>query len=117
MLYRDEILDHYKHPHHLGVLKAATHQASLTNASCGDIITLSLKVEENHIQDVGFESQGCALSTASASILSDFLVGKTLEQVQQITQADLLSMLGEVNPGRIKCVLLPLQALQKALVQ
>lgn len=115
MLYRDEILDHYKHPHNFGKMDDATCVSSGSNPSCGDSVKLFLKIKDDVITQAKFEGEGCALSTASASILTDFLVNKTIKQASAIVEQDLLEWLGEVNPGRMKCVLLPLSALKKML--
>lgn len=115
MLYRDEILDHYKHPHNFGVLSGATNTAHGTNPSCGDSVEIYLLVKDGIIEDVRFTGEGCALSTASASILTDFIKGKMVEDIKSVSEDILLGLLGEINPGRMKCVLLPLSALKSVL--
>lgn len=115
MLYRDEVLDHYKHPHNFGELSDATCRSSGSNPSCGDSVNLSLKIEKGIITDAKFTGVGCALSTASASILTDFIKGKSVDEALKISQTNLEDWLGEINPGRQKCILLPLSALKKML--
>lgn len=110
--FKEEILDHYKYPRNFGELSDATHRASKTNASCGDKVSFSLKVKDGVIEEVGWEGEGCAVSTAVASMLSEELVGKGLEEVNMWDEKKVFSLVGEVGPGRIKCAMLPLVAVK-----
>lgn len=115
-LYQDVVLEHAKHPHHFGMLTDSSHSAKATNASCGDMLEIQLKVDKDEkIVDVAWRGVSCALSTATASVLSDYLIGKKLVDVQNMTLSDLLTLLGleEILPTREKCVLLPLNALKQ----
>ena len=112
-LYRDYILDHYKNPRNAGDLPEATHRYHDTNPLCGDEITMMLLVEDDRIQDVRFIGRGCAISQASASILTEELKGKTLDEVKTIDREHVLGNLGiAISPARIKCALLSLKALK-----
>ncbi len=116
MLYRDEILDHYRHPQNYGHLKEPTHQAKQANASCGDEIALELKLSSGRVNQVGFTAQGCAISLAAASLISEHIKGKTVEQIARMRLDDVINLMGgELNPGRHKCALLPLQAIKTAI--
>jgi len=118
-LYRDEILEHYRQPHNFGTLEDpdATYEGS--NPLCGDRITMMLEIGENdQITDVAFTGRGCAVSQASASMLTDEIKGKTLEDIGVLQSQDVLDLLGiEISPARLKCALLSLDTLQRALNQ
>ncbi len=112
-LYRDYILDHYKNPRNHGDLADATHRYHDTNPLCGDEITMMLLVEDDRIRDVRFIGRGCAISQASASILTEEVKGKTLDEVRAIDREHVLANLGiTISPARIKCALLSLKALK-----
>lgn len=115
MLYKEEILDHYRHPQNFGKLKNATHGAAFTNASCGDEISIELVLEGGTITSAAFTGRGCAMSVAAASVLTELIKGKTLIETKKLNLGDIVNLIGEVNPGRQKCVLLPLRAINLAL--
>ncbi len=116
-LYRDEILEHYREPHNFGTLPApdAVHEGH--NPLCGDRITMMLAVDEDGaISDVAFNGRGCAISQASASMLTDEVRGRPLAEVEAMTNQDVLDLLGiEISPARLKCALLSLETMQHAL--
>ena len=115
-LYRDYILEHYRRPHNFGVLDDATASHEGANPLCGDRITLQLKVRDGMIAGVGFTGRGCAISQASASLLTDEVKGKPVIDAAKMNSQDVLDMLGiEISPARLKCALLSLETLQKAL--
>ena len=115
-LYRDFILDHYKNPRNFGELPEATHHYHDTNPLCGDEITMYLLVgDDSRIADVHFVGRGCAISQASASILTEEIKGKSLDEVKGIDRDHVLTNLGiPISPARIKCALLSLKALKGA---
>jgi nitrogen fixation NifU-like protein len=112
--YKENILDHYRHPRHAGTLADATHSHESHNPLCGDVIRIDLHVNENDIVDrVAFKGRGCAISQASASMLVETIEGMPLEKVKQLSKDDILEMLGiEIGPVRMKCALLSLKALK-----
>jgi nitrogen fixation protein NifU and related proteins len=114
-LYAEIILDHYKHPHHFGLLKKANLRGKDLNPLCGDKLEITLKVDRNNVvQDVGFKGEGCAISIAAMSILSDEIVGMTLDQIKKIDSKIINQLLQiEVSPGRSKCALLGLSLIKK----
>ncbi len=115
--YQAQILDHYKRPHNRGSLEPATHKARESNPLCGDEIVLTLRVDgANRIEDVRFDGEGCAISMASASILTDAIKGTSVEDAAAIDKATVLKDLGvPLSAVREQCALLPLRALQTAL--
>jgi nitrogen fixation NifU-like protein len=115
-LYRDYILEHYRRPHNFGVLDdpSATYEGS--NPLCGDRITMMLGIKDGVVSDVAFTGRGCAISQASASLLTDEIKGKTVEEVEKLTPDDLLDLIGvEISPARLKCALLSLDTVAHAL--
>jgi nitrogen fixation NifU-like protein len=115
-LYRDYILEHYRHPHNFGVLEAPTASYEGSNPLCGDRITMMLGIEDGVVRDVAFTGRGCAISQASASLLTDEIRGKKVEDVEKMTPEDLLDLIGiEISPARLKCALLSLDTLAHAL--
>jgi len=113
--YEEVILDHWKNPRNKGRLPDPDLVGVEVNPLCGDAVRLELKVTEGKVADVRFEGQGCAISQASASLLTELIRGRTLEELRNMKDEELLSALGGVIQTRLKCALLPLQALRKAL--
>jgi len=115
-LYRDYILEHYRRPHNFGVLDNATATQEGANPLCGDRITLQVRVVGDQIAAVGFTGRGCAISQASASLLTDEVKGKEVDAAAAMKASDVLDLLGiEISPARMKCALLSLETLQGAL--
>ncbi len=115
--YQAQILEHYKRPHNRGRLDPATHRAHESNPLCGDEILLTLRVDgQDRIEDACFDGEGCAISMASASLLTDQLKGKTLSEAASIDRTAVLRAMGvPLSSVREQCALLPLRALQVAL--
>src|SRR4029078_5802560 len=100
-LYRDYILEHYLRPHDFGVIEAPTATQEGSNPLCGDRITLQLGIEDGGLQRVGCTGRGCAISQASASLLTDEIKGKPLSEVSAFRAEDLLDLLGiQLRPAR-----------------
>src|SRR5262245_8266 len=115
-LYRDYILEHYRRPHNFGPLEGATASHEGANPLCGDRITLQLRVLGGTVDGVGFTGRGCAISQASASLLTDEIKGKPLDHAADMGPQDVLDLLGiEISPARMTCAMLSLDTLQKPL--
>tara|TARA_Y100000310_G_C19966075_1_gene483376 strand:+ start:12 stop:425 length:414 start_codon:yes stop_codon:yes gene_type:complete len=113
-IYKENILDHFKNPRNFGEIVEAEIKHSELNSVCGDMVRLFVKLENNKIIDAKFKGNGCAISMASTSMLTDKLKGKTLEEVKKITQEDIVKMLGiKLGVVRMKCGLLCLNTLNK----
>jgi len=112
--YRENILDHYRQPRNTGTLDDATHSHEENNPLCGDVIRIDLHVNENDVIDkVAFSGKGCAISQASASMLTEMIQGKSLDEAKQIGKDDILEALGiDIGPVRMKCALLSLKVLK-----
>ena len=115
-LYRDYILEHYRRPHNFGVLETPSATYEGANPLCGDRITMQLRVEDGVVTGVGFTGRGCAISQASASLLTDEIKGKPVTEVADFAATDLLDLLGiEISPARLKCAMLGFESLQHLL--
>lgn len=115
-LYRENILDHYKNPRNYGKVENPEARSVAENISCGDEISLSVEVGGGVIEDIKFEGKGCAISIASASLMTEHVKGMSLDKARRLSKDDIQKMLGvEVTPARLKCALLPLEALRSAL--
>ena len=111
--YRDYILDHYKNPRNFGRLEQPDISHEEDNPLCGDVIGMDFRVREGVIEDIRFHGRGCAISQASASLLTERLKGMTLDQAKELNKDDVLGELGiEISPARIKCALLSLKVLK-----
>jgi nitrogen fixation NifU-like protein len=112
-LYKEIILDHYQHPHHHGTLPDATHSFEDLNPLCGDRVRMDFKIEEGIVRDVKFSGKGCAISQAAASMLTDEIIGKSVDEIKQIDKQAVLDMVGiPLGPTRVKCALLPLKVMK-----
>lgn len=117
-LYREQLLDHYHNPENFGVIENADIDIEMDNPTCGDMIHLTAKLDnEGHIAAVMFEGQGCVVSMASSSMFTDAIVGKTPEEVADMGLGEIQEMMGGVrlSMGRVKCALLPLNAMKQGL--
>jgi nitrogen fixation NifU-like protein len=112
-LYREIILEHYRNPQNRGTLDPADFSYEDTNPLCGDEIRIDMRVDDGIVSDVAFSGRGCAISQASASMLTEMVKGQPLEEVKKITKEDLLEELEiPLSPARLKCALLSLKVLK-----
>ena len=116
-LYRDFILEHYREPHNRGVLEPHDLHWADSNPTCGDEMSMTIQLDAagERVAEVAFEGRGCAISQASASILTDELRGMTLDELKAIDAGEVLENLGvPIGPARLKCALLSWKVLQGA---
>ena len=112
-LYRQNILDHYQNPRNFGTLPKPDISVEDSNPLCGDKIRMDLLVQDDRVTDVRFSGVGCSISRAAASMLTEEIKGKTLDEVKRIGRDEVLEMLGiELGPVRLKCALLALKTLK-----
>ncbi len=112
-IYKDIILDYYRNPRNFGELPNPDVRAKDSNPLCGDIIEMQLKINDGKVEDIRFQGKGCAISQASASMLTEAVKGKSLDDVKALGKPDVLELLGiDPGPTRIKCALLGLKVLK-----
>jgi len=114
-IYRELILDYYRNPRNYGKMERFDIDSHDTNPLCGDEVDMQIRVgQDSKIEEIKFTGKGCAISLASASLLTELAKGKQLEWVKQLSKEDILKMLGnpELGPSRIKCALLGMKVLK-----
>jgi nitrogen fixation NifU-like protein len=113
-IYREIIIEHYKNPSYRGHLDPHDISFEDSNPLCGDHIQIELRVDENGVvSDARFDGHGCAISQASADLLVESVIGKSLDEVKKLNRQDVLDLLGiELGPVRLKCALLSLKVLK-----
>ncbi|CPW37246.1 Fe-S cluster assembly sulfur transfer protein SufU [Mycobacteroides abscessus] len=136
-MYQEVILDHYKHPHHRGLREPFAAEVHHVNPTCGDEVTLRVFLEDNKIADVSYDGQGCSISQAATSVLTDQVIGLTVDEALKTVASfnEMISSRGTIDgdediigdgiafagvsryPARVKCALLGWMAFKDALVQ
>ncbi|AKP58557.1 Fe-S cluster assembly sulfur transfer protein SufU [Mycobacteroides abscessus] len=136
-MYQEVILDHYKHPHHRGLREPFAAEVHHVNPTCGDEVTLRVFVQDNKIADVSYDGQGCSISQAATSVLTDQVIGLTVDEALKTVASfnEMISSRGTIDgdedvigdgiafagvsryPARVKCALLGWMAFKDALVQ
>ena len=116
-IYREIILDYYRNPRNYGKITDPDIAQRDSNPLCGDELEMHLNIKDNKVADVKFTGKGCAISQASASMLTELILGKDFEYVKKLTKEDILDNLGlhDLGPARIKCALLSLKVLKSGL--
>jgi len=112
--YREIIIDHYKNPRNMGELPGADKIVDEANSSCGDLIKIFVKINDEKITEMKWQGIGCAISTAGASMLSEKVVGMNKVDLEKFGEGGVVQMLGgEINAGRMKCATLAFRGLLK----
>ena len=115
-IYQEKILDHYHNPRNTGMIEHPTHERCANNPTCGDKICTTIILNGDQIVDIKFTGEGCAISQAATSMVTEKIKGKTITETLAMTRADITIMLGvEIGIGRIRCALLGLETIQKAI--
>ena len=115
-MYREQIIELYKNPLNYGKLENPTHSQKEYNPLCGDEIEISIIYENNKIKDIKFTGEGCAISMASASLITEEIKGMNFNKINSLGSKEIINLLKiPISPTRIKCALLPLEAIKKAI--
>ena len=114
-MYNKKVLDHFQKPKNMGKLKDPDAVAEVGNAQCGDIMRLYIKVKDDKIKDISFETMGCVAAISTSSMITELAKGKTLARASKITFQDVVGELGELPPVKMHCADLAVKALRKAI--
>jgi nitrogen fixation protein NifU and related proteins len=116
-VYQEHVMDHYEDPYHKGPCAGCTHACQDRNPLCGDVVKLELLIDNaGHVSEAWFNGQGCCISQASASMLTETIEGKSVNELKQFTANDMLELFGaKLTPNRQKCCLLAWRVLQQAM--
>ena len=113
--YTDKVLEHFKNPRNIGEIKDADGVGKVGNPTCGDIMTIYIKVKDNKITDISFKTFGCAAAIATSSMITELAKGKTLEEAEKITRDDVATELDGLPPIKMHCSNLAADALREAI--
>lgn len=114
-MYNDLVLEHFKNPHNVGVMEDPDGYAEVGSSECGDTMEMFIKVDDNRISDIKYKTYGCCAAIASSSIATDMAKGKTIEEAQAMTKADIVSELGGLPEKKLHCSLMVEDALKAAI--
>ena len=115
-IYQEEILDHYRNPHNYGTIEHPDATYEDTNPLCGDVVAVDVRYEGDRVAEVRFRGNGCAISQAATSMLTDMVVGHTKSEALAVTRDDVLDEIGvPLSPARVKCALLGYKVMMAAL--
>ncbi len=113
-VYKEEILDHFKNPRNFGEVDRMDKQVKVRNSHCGDVIEMGVKIKKDQVEEIRFEGEGCAISLASASMLTEMIKGKSLRELKSLDEKKVIKRLGiPISSARLKCARLGFEAWQK----
>ena len=114
-LYRDIVMDHFMHPRNVGEIENPDGVGQVGNAKCGDIMKMYLKIRDNVIQDVKFETFGCGSAIASSSMATEMIKGKTIDQALAVTNRQVVDALGGLPAHKLHCSVLAEESIKSAI--
>jgi nitrogen fixation protein NifU and related proteins len=114
-LYSEKVLKHFKHPKNMGEMKNPDAVGEVGNPACGDVMRVYIKVKDNRIADIKFQTLGCIAAIATSSMVTELAKGKTLEEAKKITNKDVAQDLGGLPPIKMHCSNLAADALHKSI--
>ena len=114
-MYNEKVMEIFSNPKNVGVIDDANAIGTVGNPSCGDIMKLYLKIEDNIIKDAKFETFGCAAAIVSSSVATEIIKGKTIEEALQLNNADIIEELGGLPAQKIHCSVLAKEAIEEAI--
>ena len=115
MLYSEKVMDHFRHPRNVGILEHPDGVGEVGNAKCGDIMKIYLKIDQDTVSDVKFETFGCGSAIASSSMATEMIKGKPLSEVLRLTNSAVVNALDGLPPQKIHCSVLAEQAIKSAI--
>ncbi len=113
--YNENVMDHFRNPRNMGEMKNPDAEATVGNPSCGDVMKIMLRIESDKIEDIKFQTMGCAAAIATSSMATELAKGKSLDEAKKITNEDVAKALGQLPPIKIHCSNLAADALGKAI--
>ena len=113
-MYNDKVRDYFLHPRNVGALENPDAVGEVGNTTCGDVMKIYLKIKDERITDISFETYGCAAAIATSSIATEMVKGKTLDEAVQLKNRDVIQALGELPPEKIHCSVLAEEAIKAA---
>ena len=115
MMYTEKVMDHFRNPRNMGEIPDADGIGTVGNPVCGDMMTIYIKVKDNHIEDIKFKTFGCGAAVATSSMVTEIAKGKTLDEAMKITRASVADSLGGLPPIKMHCSNLAADALRAAI--
>lgn len=113
--YTEKVMEHFKNPKNMGEMADADGKGEVGNPSCGDVMTVYIKVKDNRISDISFQTFGCVAAVATSSMVTELARGKTLDEGMKLTRADVAESLGGLPPIKMHCSNLAADALHAAI--
>jgi len=114
-MYTEKVMEHFRNPHNMGEIPDADGVGTVGNPVCGDLMTIYIKVKENHIEDIKFKTFGCGAAIATSSMITELAKGKTLEEAMKISRGDVADSLGGLPPIKMHCSNLAADGLHAAI--
>ena len=114
-IYTDKVMEHFRNPRNMGEIPDADGIGTVGNPVCGDLMTVYIKVKDNHIEDIKFKTFGCGAAIATSSMITELAKGKTIEEAMKITRGDVADSLGGLPPIKMHCSNLAADALHAAI--
>ncbi|MFC1482855.1 Fe-S cluster assembly scaffold protein NifU [Candidatus Margulisiibacteriota bacterium] len=114
-MYSEQVIEHFHHPHNQGKIENADGIGKVGNPKCGDVMYMYIKVKDNVIEDIKFETFGCAAAIATSSVMTDLVKGKTIDEALKVTKNDVIQALGELPSIKIHCSLLAEDGIKAAI--
>jgi nitrogen fixation NifU-like protein len=114
-MYTEKVMDHFRNPRNMGEIPDADGVGTVGNPVCGDLMTIYIKVKDNHIEHIKFKTFGCGAAVATSSMVTEIAQGKTLEEAMKITRASVADSLGGLPPVKMHCSNLAADALHAAI--
>ena len=114
-MYSDKVMDHFQHPRNVGEIENASGVGTVGNATCGDIMQITLRIEDGIIKDAKFKTFGCAAAITSSSVATSMIIGKTIDEALKITNKDVITELNGLPPQKIHCSVLAEEAIKAAI--